>query len=73
MKLKDLSTKYDFKSVEEGKYQTWVEKGYFTAGDISKTPYCIVIPPPNITGKLHVGHVLDTTLQDIIIRRKRMQ
>ena len=73
MKLKDLSTKYDFKSVEEGKYKTWVEKGYFTAGDISKTPYCIVIPPPNITGKLHVGHVLDTTLQDIIIRRKRMQ
>ncbi len=42
-------------------------------GDISKKPYCIVIPPPNITGKLHVGHVLDTTLQDIIIRRKRMQ
>ena len=73
MKLKDLSTKYDFKSVEEGKYKTWVEKGYFTAGDISKKPYCIVIPPPNITGKLHVGHVLDTTLQDIIIRRKRMQ
>ncbi len=72
-KLKDLSTKYDFKSVEEGKYDKWVESGYFKAGDISKTPYCIVIPPPNITGKLHIGHVLDTTLQDIIIRRKRMQ
>ena len=72
-KLKDLSTKYDFKSVEEGKYDKWVEEGYFKAGDISKTPYCIVIPPPNITGKLHIGHVLDTTLQDIIIRRKRMQ
>ena len=73
MKLKDLSTKYDFKSVEQGKYETWVEKGYFTAGDINKKPYTIVIPPPNITGRLHIGHVLDTTLQDIIIRRKRMQ
>ncbi len=73
MKLKDLSTKYDFKQVEEGKYQTWVEKGYFTPGDLSNKSYCIVIPPPNVTGKLHLGHVLDNTLQDIIIRRKRMQ
>lgn len=72
MKLKDLSTKYDFKQVEKGKYQKWVQKGYFKAGDISKKPYTIVIPPPNITGKLHLGHVWDTTLQDIIIRRKRM-
>ena len=71
-KLKDLSTKYDFKLVEEGKYEKWIQEGYFTAGDISKKPYTIVIPPPNITGKLHIGHVLDTTLQDIIIRRKRM-
>ena len=71
-KLKDLSTKYDFKLVEEGKYDKWIKEGYFTAGDISKTPYTIVIPPPNITGKLHIGHVLDTTLQDIIVRRKRM-
>ena len=73
MKLKDLSTKYDFKSVEEGKYQTWLDKGYFTPGDLSNKSYCIVIPPPNVTGKLHLGHVLDDTLQDIIIRRKRMQ
>ncbi len=71
-KLKDLSTKYDFKLVEEGKYDKWIKEGYFTAGDISKKPYTIVIPPPNITGKLHIGHVLDTTLQDIIVRRKRM-
>ncbi len=71
-KLKDLSTKYDFKATEEGKYSEWVSKGYFTAGDISKKPYTIVIPPPNITGKLHIGHVLDTSLQDIIIRRRRM-
>lgn len=73
MKLKDLSTKYDPKLVEEGKYNYWVKNGFFKAGDISKKPYTIVIPPPNITGKLHLGHVLDTTLQDIIIRRKRMQ
>ncbi|MGD9886859.1 MAG: valine--tRNA ligase [Bacilli bacterium] len=73
MKLKDLPIKYDFKMVEEGKYQKWVEKGYFTAGDKSKIPYTVVIPPPNITGKLHLGHVLDTTMQDIIVRRKRMQ
>ena len=73
MKLKDLSTKYDFKSVEVDKYKTWVEKGYFTPGDLSNKSYCIVIPPPNVTGKLHLGHVLDNTLQDIIIRRKRMQ
>ncbi len=71
-KLKDLSTKYDFNEVEKGKYQEWINNGYFTAGDISKKSYTIVIPPPNITGKLHIGHVLDTTLQDIIIRRKRM-
>ena len=71
-KLKDLSTKYDFKKVEEGKYDYWIKEGFFTAGDISKKPYTIVIPPPNITGKLHIGHVLDTTLQDIIVRRKRM-
>ena len=71
-KLKDLETKYDFKKVEDGKYEKWLEGGYFSCGDISKTPYTIVIPPPNITGKLHIGHVLDNTLQDIIIRRKRM-
>ena len=73
MALKDLSTKFDFEKVEEGKYNKWLKEGYFKAGDISKTPYTIVIPPPNITGKLHMGHALDNTLQDIIIRRKRMQ
>ena len=73
MKLKDLETKYDFLMVEDGKYEKWLKEGYFKAGDISKRPYTVVIPPPNITGKLHIGHVLDNTLQDIIIRRKRMQ
>ena len=73
MRLSELPTKYNPKEVEKDKYKTWVKEGYFTAGDINKKPYTIVIPPPNITGKLHIGHVLDTSLQDIIIRRKRMQ
>ena len=68
-----LDTKYNHKQVEENKYSYWLEKDYFTAGkDKSKEPYCIVIPPPNVTGKLHLGHAWDTTLQDIIIRYKRM-
>ena len=73
MKKELLSIKYDPKEVEKGKYEEWLNKGYFTSGDISKKPYTIVIPPPNVTGKLHIGHALDTTLQDIIIRRKRME
>lgn len=68
-----LDTKYNAKSVEEDKYKLWKENGYFNSGDLSKKPYCIVIPPPNVTGKLHLGHAWDTTLQDIIIRYKRMQ
>ena len=70
MKLQD---KYDHHQVEGDKYDNWVKKGYFEAGDTSKKPYSIVIPPPNVTGKLHLGHAWDTTLQDIIIRYKRMQ
>ncbi len=70
---KELATKYEHKSVEAGKYQNWINKKYFEAGDISKKPYTIVIPPPNVTGKLHLGHAWDTTLQDMIIRYKRMQ
>ncbi|MDD3382283.1 MAG: valine--tRNA ligase [Bacilli bacterium] len=73
MKFKNMETKYDFNQVEQGKYDEWVKKGYFTAGESNKESFTIVIPPPNITGKLHLGHTLDTTLQDIIIRRKRMQ
>lgn len=68
-----LEAKYNHKIVEEGKYQIWKEKGYFESGDLSKTPYCIVIPPPNVTGKLHLGHAYDTAIQDIIVRYKRMQ
>ncbi|PHD20718.1 valine--tRNA ligase [Bacillus wiedmannii] len=71
---KNLPTKYDHMSVEEGLYQWWLEGKYFEAtGDEKKQPYTIVIPPPNVTGKLHLGHAWDTTLQDILTRTKRMQ
>ena len=67
-----LETKYNHLEVEKGKYENWKNKGYFKCGDLNKKPYSIVIPPPNVTGKLHLGHAWDTTLQDIIIRYKRM-
>ncbi len=70
---KNLAQKYDHKVIEEGRYDGWVSKGYFTAGDKSKDPFTIVIPPPNVTGILHIGHAWDNTLQDIIARYKRMQ
>lgn len=69
----DMSTKYDPQSVEHGRYQKWVEQGQFKLnGDQKAKPYSIVIPPPNVTGKLHLGHAWDTTLQDMLIRQKRM-
>ncbi len=68
-----LDKKYDHKKVEADKYNNWVNKGYFKGNvDQSREPFCIVIPPPNVTGKLHLGHAWDTTLQDILIRYKRM-
>ena len=68
-----LEKKYNHLEVEKGKYEYWLKNDYFKAGtDKSKKPFCIVIPPPNVTGKLHLGHAWDTTLQDIIIRYKRM-
>jgi len=69
-----MPTKYDPKSVEEGRYEWWLKGKYFEAQPESdKEPYTIVIPPPNVTGRLHLGHAWDTTLQDILIRMKRMQ
>ena len=68
-----LEKKYNHKQVEESKYETWLKNDYFKSGDLTKEPFCIVIPPPNVTGKLHLGHAWDTTIQDIIIRYKRMQ
>ena len=70
---KELGPKYNHRAVEEGRYDFWLKGGYFLSGDKTKEPFTIVIPPPNVTGKLHTGHAWDTTLQDIIIRRKRMQ
>lgn len=70
---KTLEAKYDHLQVEMDHYKSWIEHGYFTAGDKSKDPFSIVIPPPNVTGKLHLGHAWDTTLQDIVSRYKRMQ
>ena len=69
-----LEKKYNHQEVEQNKYETWKTKGYFKADSTSsKEPFCIVIPPPNVTGKLHLGHAWDVTLQDLIIRYKRMQ
>ena len=71
---KELAKKYDPKEVEDRIYSSWIEGGYFHAElDQNKKPYTIVIPPPNITGQLHMGHALDNTLQDILIRYRRMQ
>ena len=69
-----LDKKYNHKETEKGKYEIWKEKGYFKADNTSdKTPFCIVIPPPNVTGKLHIGHAYDTSIQDAIVRYKRMK
>lgn len=72
--LQSMPTKYDPQSIEKGRYEWWLEGKYFEAApDETKEPYTIVIPPPNVTGKLHLGHAWDTTLQDILTRMKRMQ
>ena len=71
---KDLAKQYDPKDVEDRIYKFWLDGKYFHAKcDPDKKPYTIVIPPPNITGQLHMGHALDNTLQDILIRYRRMQ
>ncbi|PLS01317.1 valine--tRNA ligase [Neobacillus cucumis] len=76
METKELTmpTKYDPQTIEKGRYEWWLKGKFFEAkDDESKQPYTIVIPPPNVTGKLHLGHAWDTTLQDILTRMKRMQ
>ncbi len=71
---KELSKTYDPSVIEDRIYQNWLDKNYFAAHiDPDKKPYTIVMPPPNITGQLHMGHAMDNTLQDILIRYKRMQ
>ncbi|WP_413645497.1 valine--tRNA ligase [Marinococcus sp. PL1-022] len=69
----EMAKKYDPKETENRWYDFWKETGQFEAGQTDGTPYTIVIPPPNVTGRLHLGHAWDTTLQDILIRMKRMQ
>ena len=72
--MSKLEGKYNPKDFEEKLYKEWEEKGYFKPSmDEKKVPYCIMMPPPNVTGKLHMGHALDGTIQDILIRFKRMQ
>ena len=71
---KNIAKTYNPSEFEDKLYTEWVEKGYFHAEiDKDKKPFTIVIPPPNVTGQLHMGHALDETLQDILIRYKRMQ
>ena len=71
---KEMSTKYDPNQVEAGRYQDWLDADLFKPNaNPDAKPYSIVIPPPNVTGKLHLGHAWDTTLQDMLIRQKRMQ
>ena len=68
-----LDKKYNHNDVEKNKYETWKKEGLFASGKNNGKPFCIVIPPPNVTGKLHLGHAWDTSIQDIMIRYKRMQ
>ena len=67
-----LEKKYNHLEVEKDKYENWKNKGYFKCGDTSKEPFTIILPPPNVTGKLHLGHAWDVSLQDIMARYKRM-
>lgn len=69
----DIAKQYDPSSVESKWYAKWIEKGYFHSEPDEREPYTIVIPPPNVTGVLHMGHILNNTIQDILIRRARMQ
>ena len=72
--MKELEKNYNPTEIEPRLYEKWVQKRYFHAEvDRSKKPFTIVMPPPNITGQLHMGHALDNTMQDILIRYKRMQ
>ena len=72
--MKELAKQYDPSQVEDRIYQFWLDGGYFHAkADPDKKPYTIVMPPPNVTGQLHMGHAVDNTMQDILIRHKRMQ
>jgi valyl-tRNA synthetase len=68
-----MKKKYNHFLIEKDKYSFWLDNNLFKAGNEEKEPFCLVIPPPNVTGKLHLGHAWDTTIQDVISRYKRMQ
>ena len=71
--MKELAKQYDPSQVEDRIYQFWLDGGYFhNKADPDKKPYTIVMPPPNVTGQLHMGHAVDNTMQDILIRLVRM-
>jgi len=69
----EIPSKYDPRGTEEKWYSFWMEKGFFRSTPDEREPYCIVIPPPNVTGVLHMGHMLNNTIQDVLVRRARMQ
>ena len=71
--MKELATKYDPSEVEDKWYKYWMEHKLFHSEPDHREPYTIVIPPPNVTGILHMGHMLNNTIQDILVRRARMQ
>ena len=69
----ELPSKYAPQQAESKWYQYWMENGYFRSTPDHRTPYTIVIPPPNVTGVLHMGHMLNNTIQDVLIRKARLQ
>ncbi len=71
--MTELASKYNPQNTEDKWYKHWMEKGYFHSEPDEREPYCVVIPPPNVTGVLHMGHMLNNTLQDVLVRRARMQ
>jgi valyl-tRNA synthetase len=74
MNIQEIPKQYDPKDAQDRWYKVWIERGYFHADPSSdKAPYCVVIPPPNVTGALHLGHALNNTLQDVLVRWRRMQ
>lgn len=71
--MMDIPSKYNPAETEDKWYKYWMDKGFFKSEPDDREPYCIVIPPPNVTGVLHMGHILNNTLQDVLVRRARMQ
>ena len=69
----EIASKYDPRAIEEKWYQFWLDKKLFHSEPDHRVPYTVVIPPPNVTGVLHMGHMLNNTIQDILVRRARME